>query len=604
MGGAGSGRWRPQAEPKMPISQEMYIPNHDGISAHRDWKSLISDFLANHPHQDVTTTASPTFTANGISVVIANADPTGVGVTEGLFTSALINGIDAGYFDYNGLNTVHLANLDYAINATGNAFIDGELDMNTHKIIGVEDPTAAQDAATMNYVDDEDAAADAHIIADGSSHSFINQAVTTTATPRFAEIVYLNNAVNTIGVQDKIPFEFASKVYGNIIAEVVSNTARHEDGKFNFEMQDDGVLATLATLSGDGLDMNTHKILNVIDPTNAQDAATMNYVDTLTTNHPHQDVNTAASPYWLGNVGIGTSGGTARFHVHEPTPLGATSGNTQILKRTTGITANTLSNSLHLIRDAAGNDWTTARLHDSIGIDASFLTPNTDTRTYWERDAMNDIQSWGTATTHYMTLTAGNLGIGTTTPQANLDISNSGNSDMKILSTTGVTTLILEGGQGLTDYTRLNFQKGAAVKAQFELQDSADNDFYLNVNDGDYLINTGTGVVILDSAISSATTTITASADDTDVSNVNTLFVTTTGGAVVLGGLSGGVDGQKLIIVRKDTTNDLTLEHAEGAGTQDFIMHEGTDETIDSYGGFVFVCDGSDWYDCSHAKHV
>jgi len=67
-------------------------------------------------------------------------------------------------------------------------------------------------------------------------------------------------------------------------------------------------------------------------------------------------------------------------------------------------------------------------------------------------------------------------------------------------------------------------------------------------------------------AISSATATVTTSADNTDVSGINTLWVTTTGGAVVLGGLTGGVDGQVLYIIRKDTTNDLTLEHAEGVG--------------------------------------
>jgi len=103
--------------------------------------------------------------------------------------------------------------------------------------------------------------------------------------------------------------------------------------------------------------------------------------------------------------------------------------------------------------------------------------------------------------------------------------------------------------------------------------------------------------------ISSGTKTITSSADNTDVSGVNTVWVTTAGGDVVLGGLTGGVDGQVLYIVRKDTTNDLTLEHAEGAGDQDFIMHQGSDEIIDG-GGVVLVCDGSDWYDCSHAKHV
>ena len=114
----------------------------------------------------------------------------------------------------------------------------------------------------------------------------------------------------------------------------------------------------------------------------------------------------------------------------------------------------------------------------------------------------------------------------------------------------------------------------------------------------------GSGNIDTEGKISSNTATLTASSDDYDVSGINTLFITTSGGAVVLGGLKGGVAGQYLYIARKDATNDLTLEHLEGVGTQDIYMHEGSDETIDSWGGFTLICDGSDWYDCSHAKHV
>ena len=32
-------------------------------------------------------------------------------------------------------------------------------------------------------------------------------------------------------------------------------------------------------------------------------------------------------------------------------------------------------------------------------------------------------------------------------------------------------------------------------------------------------------------------------------------------------------------------------------------MHQGADEVIDA-GGVVLMCDGSDWYDVSHAEHV
>jgi len=112
-----------------------------------------------------------------------------------------------------------------------------------------------------------------------------------------------------------------------------------------------------------------------------------------------------------------------------------------------------------------------------------------------------------------------------------------------------------------------------------------------------------TGYLKLNHAFASGTATVTASADNTDVSDVNTLWVTTAGGDVVLGGLTGGIDGQVLYVIRKDTTNDLTLENAAGVGTQDFIMHTGANEIIDA-GGVVLVCDGSDWYDVSHAKHV
>jgi len=111
----------------------------------------------------------------------------------------------------------------------------------------------------------------------------------------------------------------------------------------------------------------------------------------------------------------------------------------------------------------------------------------------------------------------------------------------------------------------------------------------------------------INGAISSATMTITESADDTDVSGVNTLFVNTTGGDVILGGLVGGVDGQKLSVIKIVAVNDLILEHEEGIGgdTDDFFMHQIDDEIIDS-GGVPLVFNGTTekWYDVSHAKHV
>ena len=101
-------------------------------------------------------------------------------------------------------------------------------------------------------------------------------------------------------------------------------------------------------------------------------------------------------------------------------------------------------------------------------------------------------------------------------------------------------------------------------------------------------------------AISSATAIITASSDTTNVSGINTLFVNPTDVTIVLGGLVGGVDGQVIRIVAIGSANGLTLENEEGIGgaTQNFIINVGADKTF-CKGGYVFVCNGTNWYDIS-----
>ena len=114
----------------------------------------------------------------------------------------------------------------------------------------------------------------------------------------------------------------------------------------------------------------------------------------------------------------------------------------------------------------------------------------------------------------------------------------------------------------------------------------------------------GDGGLVMGGSLSSGTVTITASADDTDVSGVNTLFINP-GAAVVIGAFVGGVDGQLLHVVILDADQNVTLENNEGTGNQNIFLHAGADETLDSHhGGWLLVCDGSNWYDASHSKHV
>ncbi len=94
--------------------------------------------------------------------------------------------------------------------------------------------------------------------------------------------------------------------------------------------------------------------------------------------------------------------------------------------------------------------------------------------------------------------------------------------------------------------------------------------------------------------------------DNVDVSDIGILFIDCSANNVIIGGFVGGIKGQHLHVVRLCAAlNDVTLEHNEGTGNQDIFLHAGADETLTGeYGGWTLVCNGSHWFDVSHAKHV
>ncbi len=94
--------------------------------------------------------------------------------------------------------------------------------------------------------------------------------------------------------------------------------------------------------------------------------------------------------------------------------------------------------------------------------------------------------------------------------------------------------------------------------------------------------------------------------NNVDVADIGILFLDCSANDVTIGGFIGGTLGQHLHISRLcAAANDATLEHNEGTGNQDIFLHAGGDETLTGeYGGWTLVCNGSNWYDVSHAKHV
>jgi hypothetical protein len=153
--------------------------------------------------------------------------------------------------------------------------------------------------------------------------------------------------------------------------------------------------------------------------------------------------------------------------LYQAAQLGAVAKNTTLLSTTSGsTTANNFMNNVWLVRNAAGSDWTTARLHDGISIDNTFLTPQVNTSTWWERDPNKNIQSWGNATNTYLTINNGNVGVGITTPLANLHVVTGGTS----IDAFGASTtpgLIIQANTG---------SRSATIGAQLEFAIPANTD--------------------------------------------------------------------------------------------------------------------------------
>ena len=200
----------------------------------------------------------------------------------------------------------------------------------------------------------------------------------------------------------------------------------------------------------------------------------------------------------------------------------------------------------------------------------------------------------------------GNVGIGTISPKEKLHLHSGG----------AVSFYLTNDNTGTTATDGFIFQLAADGTTYMGNRESANLHLYTGnsltkgitvLSGGNVGIGTTSPTQKLDvnGAITSGQSTFSTEGptNNVDVSGVNSLLVDCSSNAVTIGGFAGGVAGQILHIVLTDSTNHLILENEEGGGSQDLIMHQGSDEEIDA-GGVTMVCDGSDWYDCSHAKHV
>jgi hypothetical protein len=127
-----------------------------------------------------------------------------------------------------------------------------------------------------------------------------------------------------------------------------------------------------------------------------------------------------------GNVGISTDNPGAKLEVYEPSALGGSQNNYKLLEKVSGnygSTASKYSRCLWLTRFDNGSSFSTVNLLDGIAIDASYLTPGSSTasdrpKTWWSRDAYNDVQQWGNQDYLHMFLDQGFLALHLLNPGA------------------------------------------------------------------------------------------------------------------------------------------------------------------------------------------
>jgi hypothetical protein len=110
-------------------------------------------------------------------------------------------------------------------------------------------------------------------------------------------------------------------------------------------------------------------------------------------------------------------------------------------------------------RRATGTDWITQNVHNGIWVDASFTTPGTDTRAWWDRDPNTASQAWGDQATTWMFVNSTGLGVGTTSPQTKFVVSNAGANGLEVNPAGGISSgaLLQSYNRSGATYTQMSY---------------------------------------------------------------------------------------------------------------------------------------------------
>jgi len=196
-----------------------------------------------------------------------------------------------------------------------NVDISGELDMNTNKIVNLDEPTANSDAATKLYVDVKVLEVDPVAKYDKiggtiSGPVTIDGILKVNSELTVADnVVMLNNRItglgDPVGTQDGV-----NKQY---MEQHVSNEVLLKFDKTGGTVVGDTTITGVLKLSSNDLDMSGNQIINLADPSSNTDAVTKQYVDDLVADLAGGDINITSGGTIAGNLyvsqdlGVGNS---------------------------------------------------------------------------------------------------------------------------------------------------------------------------------------------------------------------------------------------------------------------------------------------------------